>query len=275
MDTTIKNASYESIPMQPLNEDQKASSENSVGSRSTSNGRTCVIVLGVAVIGSLALGLGFLLTGGKRLSAIMPLSGSNNTQGSGAPSSNWNNSCTRFIDTISTSTQQLINSSIATPPNITVLDQSTPPWLNSTSSRETSPSTTTRNTTRQYFADTTNTSTTEASNPHLSPLNSSPKVQTFNSFQGTSPSTLSSSSTTPSSKSEVSTSSPSLASSSSVQISTSSQGTSPSTPSSSTPQLYSRTTSSSKSGESPSSFSRSSSNSVQASTGSIPYNGTR
>ncbi|WP_257295495.1 hypothetical protein [Endozoicomonas sp. YOMI1] len=234
MDTTIKNASYESIPMQPLNEDQKASSENSVGSRSTSNGRTCVIVLGVAVIGSLALGLGFLLTGGKRLSAIMPLSGSNNTQGSGAPSSNWNNSCTRFIDTISTSTQQLINSSISTP-NIKILDQGTPDWLNRTSSQESSPPTTTRNTTRQYFADTTNTSTTGGSTSHLSSLTLSSRVQTSTPFQGTSPST----------------------------------------PSSSTPQLDSNTTSSSKSEVFKNSSSPSSPTSVQATTASIPYNGTR
>lgn len=153
MDTTIKNASYASIPMQPLNEDQKASSENTEGSVNISNGRCCVIGLGVVIIGGVALGLGLRLTGGKQLSASTSVSGLGNTQGfdtRGAP--------TR---TVSSTPESFITRCISCPPNTEVTTPSTP-WAPQTATspartypQGTTPPTTSNNAPQQPSASTT------------------------------------------------------------------------------------------------------------------------
>ena len=112
--------------MQSLNEDQKASSENTVGSFSASSGKICVtICLGLAIIGGTALGVGLSLTGGKDLVSrndSSPLPGPENTQSFDARRA-------RTI-TPSNASQQFITASITTPPKFEV---STPhaSWLSS------------------------------------------------------------------------------------------------------------------------------------------------
>ncbi|WP_257285415.1 hypothetical protein [Endozoicomonas sp. SESOKO1] len=133
MDTTSKHVSFASIPLQSRNEEQTASSENTEGSFSTSNGRICVAIgLGVAIVGSMALGLG--LTRGKQssqqLTTNSPTPGPENTQA-------LNGRNITVSNTIHPSTQQFIADSITTTPNITVATPHAswlPPFNNETTS---------------------------------------------------------------------------------------------------------------------------------------------
>ncbi|MBO9495414.1 hypothetical protein J7438_15150 [Thalassotalea sp. G20_0] len=130
METTIRNASYTSIPLQSKNEDPKTSSENTEGSFRTSNGKARCVAIGVGVvfIGGAALallgGLG-LLSGAVTKSTptqspgntTSPLPRLANTQGF---EDRTGRGITTVISTISTSTQELIISSLTTAPEPSV-----------------------------------------------------------------------------------------------------------------------------------------------------------
>ncbi|WP_257285414.1 hypothetical protein [Endozoicomonas sp. SESOKO1] len=132
MDTTIKSASYSSIPPQSQNEDKTASSENSGGIfRTLNNNRKVVIGLGVVLIGGTALGLWAGLTGVKceyKGNRNLPECNTTNTNGnsnSTDPGSSQgfhahNSRSITFSNAIHPSTQQFIADSITTPPKVEV-----------------------------------------------------------------------------------------------------------------------------------------------------------
>ncbi|MBO9481716.1 hypothetical protein [Salinisphaera sp. G21_0] len=178
METTIRNASYTSIPLQSINEDPKTSSENTGGSFRTSNGKSwgVVIGLGVAVIGGTTLGLlgGFGLLNGAETKSTPTQSLGNTTSPGPENTQGFDVHRGRNItvsNSIPPSTQTFITKSITTTPKI---DVRTPhaSWLSastmgltSTASQGTPTPTAPGNAARQFAASTTNTPIIEASTP--------------------------------------------------------------------------------------------------------------
>ncbi|USE33793.1 hypothetical protein [Endozoicomonas sp. SCSIO W0465] len=135
METTINNSSYESISMLPQSEDKTApgsgtSTDHSTGGFFSSNkGKLAVgICIGVVIIGSLGLGLGFGLANSKQLEfrhVSSPLS--NNTRG--LPDTPGGGASITANNTILPSTLQFISSSISEPPEFK--GTTSAPWLSS------------------------------------------------------------------------------------------------------------------------------------------------
>ncbi|MGO0307181.1 hypothetical protein ACTL6P_11315 [Endozoicomonas acroporae] len=199
METTIKNASYASIPMQSLNEDKKAPSENSEGSFRTSSGkRKVAIALGVLLIGGTALGLlaGFGLLKGAETKLTPTKPPGNTTLPSLGPqgSGDYNDGSSTVMEAMSTSTTRIIESCTENCPSIPVATPSsswhTPKLAD--------------NTDQQHSTTTTN----EPSTPYSSSLTSSSKAPTSTSSQEKSASTTPSSSSQEFTSSAIDTSPP-------------------------------------------------------------------